>query len=98
MLPYRRNAFFGGNRLNSRTGIAGPASATASLNPWTEVKVDTEDPYRGPLMIISGEKDDTAPRAIADAAYRQQQKNTGISGRLEVCQTALTFVERFSER
>src|SRR3954463_14324213 len=35
--------------------------ATENVNPWTEVKVDTKNPDRGPLLIISGEKDTTAP-------------------------------------
>src|ERR1700704_3773162 len=30
-------------------------AATANLNPWTEAKVDTDNPDRGPLLIISGE-------------------------------------------
>ena len=34
-------------------------AATANLNPWTEAKVDTENPERGPLLIVSGEKDHT---------------------------------------
>jgi pimeloyl-ACP methyl ester carboxylesterase len=29
-------------------------AAAANLNPWTEAKVDTENPERGPLLIISG--------------------------------------------
>jgi non-heme chloroperoxidase len=89
-------------------------SATSNLNPWTEARVDTENPNRGPLMIISGERDHTVPHAVSDAAYRQQQKNKGItewaeipgrghsltidSGWLEVAQTALAFIERFAER
>ncbi|MGX6603005.1 alpha/beta hydrolase [Micromonosporaceae bacterium Da 78-11] len=89
-------------------------AAAANLNPWTEAKVDTENPYRGPLLIVSGEKDHTVPRSISDAAYKQQLKNTGVtefveipnrghsltidSGWLEVCQTSLAFVERFTER
>ena len=36
-------------------------AATANLNPWTEAKVDTKNPDRGPLLIISGEKDHTVP-------------------------------------
>ena len=36
-------------------------AATANLNPWTEAKVDTKNPDRGPLLIISGEKDNTVP-------------------------------------
>jgi pimeloyl-ACP methyl ester carboxylesterase len=89
-------------------------AATANLNPWTEAKVDTENPDRGPLLIISGEKDHTVPRSISDAAYKLQQKNKGVTefaeipgrghsltidgGWLEVAQTSLAFVERYAER
>ena len=86
-------------------------AAVANLNPWTEVKVDTENPDRGPLLVISGEKDHTVPWAIANASFHQQQKNPGIteiveipnrghaltidSGWKEVATTALAFVRRF---
>jgi non-heme chloroperoxidase len=89
-------------------------AATANLNPWTEAKVDTENPARGPLLIISGELDHTVPRSISDAAYKLQLKNPGVtefaeipgrghaltidSGWLEVAQTSLAFVERFATR
>src|SRR6267143_3661883 len=36
-------------------------AAAANLNPWTEAKVDTKNPDRGPLLIISGERDHTVP-------------------------------------
>src|SRR5690348_2594584 len=54
-------------------------AATANLNPWTEVKVDTENPDRGPLLIISGEKDHTVPWAIANATFHQQDNNDGVT-------------------
>lgn len=38
-----------------------PATAAANFNPWTEAKVDTENPDRGPMLLISGEKDHTVP-------------------------------------
>src|SRR6185503_5714834 len=50
-------------------------AATANLNPWTEVKVDSKNPERGPLLIISGEKDNTVPWAIANASFKKQKKN-----------------------
>src|ERR1700729_1605146 len=50
-------------------------AAAANLNPWTEVKVDTENPDRGPLLIISGEKDPTVPPVIAEASFKKQQRN-----------------------
>jgi pimeloyl-ACP methyl ester carboxylesterase len=86
-------------------------AATANLNPWTEAKVDTENPQRGPLLIISGEKDNTVPWAIAEASYKQQKRNEAVteiiempnrghalvidSGWREVADTALAFIKRF---
>ena len=87
-------------------------AATANFNPWTEAKVDTLSPDRGPLLIISGEKDNTVPWAIANASFKRQRRNPGIteiveipgrghaltidSGWLEVADTALKFVRRFA--
>jgi non-heme chloroperoxidase len=87
-------------------------AATANLNPWTEVKVDTDNADRGPLLIIAGEKDHTVPPAISNAAYKQQQDNPGEteyvevpgrghaltidSGWREVADQALSFVTRFT--
>ena len=86
-------------------------AAVANFNPWTEAKVDTENPKRGPLLIVSGDKDHTVPPAIAHASYRQQAKNPGVTeiadlpgrghaltidhGWREVAETALAFVRRF---
>jgi non-heme chloroperoxidase len=86
-------------------------AATANLNPWTEAKVDSDNPERGPLLIISGEKDHTVPWAIANASFKQQRGNVGIteivempnrghaltidSGWRAVAETALTFIRRF---
>jgi non-heme chloroperoxidase len=50
-------------------------AATANFNPWTEVKVDHKNPERGPLLIISGEKDHTVPWAIANSSFKKQKKN-----------------------
>ncbi|MER5967586.1 alpha/beta hydrolase [Streptomyces sp. NPDC002057] len=50
-------------------------AAAANINPWTEVKVDTLHPERGPLLVISGEKDNTVPWAIAHASFKKQQRN-----------------------
>ncbi|MFI8170369.1 alpha/beta hydrolase [Streptomyces sp. NPDC085931] len=86
-------------------------AATANINPWTEAKVDTGNPGRGPLLIVSGEKDHTVPWALTRAAYRRQRRNPGITeiiemkdrghaltidhGWREVADTALAFVRRF---
>jgi len=87
-------------------------AATANLNPWTEVKVDTENPKRGPLLIITGEKDNTVPRAITQATFDRQKRNPGVTqfiempnrghaltidaGWREVADTAMKFVRRFA--
>jgi non-heme chloroperoxidase len=86
-------------------------AATANLNPWSEAKVDTKNPGRGPLLIISGENDHTVPKAIAKASYNKQKRNKGVTefvvipgrghaltidgGWREVAETALAFVRRF---
>lgn len=89
-------------------------AAAANLNPWTEDKVDTENPERGPLLILSGELDHTVPPAVSEAAYARQQRNPGITeyrqmpgrghsltidaGWREVAETASAFLARFLER
>src|SRR3954463_12066645 len=45
------------------SGIALVQMGNANLNPWTEAKVNTKNPDRGPLLIIDGEKDHTVPWA-----------------------------------
>jgi non-heme chloroperoxidase len=85
-------------------------AAASNLNPWTEDKVDTRNPDRGPLLIISGEKDHTVPWAISNASYKKQKGNEGVteivempnrghalvidSGWREVADTALAFLNR----
>ena len=61
-------------------------AATANLNPWTEVKVDSKNPERGPLLIISGEKDHTVPWAIANASYKKQKRNEGVTEIVEIAE------------
>jgi non-heme chloroperoxidase len=86
-------------------------AASANLNPWTEVKVRSKNPERGLLLIISGEKDHTVPWAIANASYKRQKRNEGVtdivempnrghaltidSGWREVADTALAFVQKY---
>ena len=86
-------------------------AATANFNPWTEAKVDSRNPGRGPLLLISGEKDNTVPWAITNASFKRQKRNAAVTeiveiqnrghaltidnGWREVAATALTFVKRF---
>ena len=87
-------------------------AAAANLNPWTEAKVDTRGPDRGPLLIISADNDHTVPWSIANASYKKQKRNEGVTeitklegrghaltidqGWREVAETALAFVQRFT--
>jgi pimeloyl-ACP methyl ester carboxylesterase len=59
-------------------------AAAANLNPWTEAKVDSKNPERGPLLIISGEKDNTVPWSIANASYKRQKRNEGVTEIVEM--------------
>ena len=52
-------------------------AASANFNPWTEAKVDSMNPERGPMLIVSADSDHTVPWAIANAAYKKQKRNDG---------------------
>lgn len=105
-------------RLHDTYAVPAPGAplfqaATANFNPWTEAKVDIDNPDRGPLLIVSGEQDHTVPHAISAAAYKRQLKNPGLTefteipgrghsltidhGWSEVAETTLAFVRRFTK-
>jgi non-heme chloroperoxidase len=89
-------------------------AATANLNPWTEAKVRSKNPDRGPLLIIDGELDHTVPWAIAKASYKKQRRNVAVTeilkipgrghsliidhGWKDVADASLNFIERFAKR
>jgi non-heme chloroperoxidase len=86
--------------------------AFANFNPWTEDKVNTHNPQRGPLLLISGEKDNTVPVSVVEGAYKRQEKNPGVTqyhkmpnrghsltidhGWREVADVALAFVSQYA--
>jgi non-heme chloroperoxidase len=103
-------------RLYAEQAVPAPGAplfeaALANVNPFTDAKVDHENPQRGPLLVVSGEDDNTVPHAIAYAAYKRQKGNEGVtefveltgrghsltidSGWRDVAGTALAFVKRF---
>jgi pimeloyl-ACP methyl ester carboxylesterase len=103
--------------LYGRYHVAGPGvalmqMANANFNPRTEARLDPSNPNRGPLLILDGEKDHTVPWAIANASYKRQSRNPGVteieqmpnrghsltidSGWRDVAETALRFVQRFT--
>jgi pimeloyl-ACP methyl ester carboxylesterase len=104
-------------QLYDRYSVAGSAAplfqaSRANLNPWTEAKVNSTTSSRGPLLIVSGEKDNTVPWAIANASFKRQRRNSGVTeivemagrghslvidrGWQEVAGTALKFAQRFT--
>ena len=91
------------------SGIPLFQAAFANVNPRTEAKVDSTTPSRGPMLLISGQKDHTVPWAIANASFKKQRRNVAAteivempgrghsliidSGWQEVAETALSFVK-----
>lgn len=87
-------------------------AAVANLNPFSETKVKYTADDRGPLLVISGEKDHTVPHAISHAAYKKHSKNVAVTefvelaerghsltidhGWREVADAALGFIRRFA--
>ena len=88
-------------------------AATANLNPFGgETALDVRNPDRGPLLIIAGTKDNTAPLAFTHGSYKLQMKNEAATEYLEiedrghslvidhgwpdVAAAALAFVKRFA--
>jgi pimeloyl-ACP methyl ester carboxylesterase len=103
-------------RLYDEFHVPGPGKVLfqggdANLNPWTEAKVNTKNPDRGPLMLISGDADHTVPPSSVQGQLKKQQRNPGVTelksipnrghsltiddGWEEVAQTSLGFVKRF---
>lgn len=86
-------------------------AAMANLNPSAETRADTGNPDRGPLLIFTGEVDHAVPPAMSDAAFKKQQRNPGVTERVEmpnrghslvidsgwreVAELSLEFVKRF---
>ena len=85
-------------------------AASANLNPWSEARVDLMSPERGPMLIIAADSDHAVPWEMANAAYKLQKRNEGVTeitrmpdrghsltidaGWREVAAKALDFVKR----
>jgi len=103
-------------QLYDKYSVAGPGAvlfqaAMSNLNPRTEVKVDSRNPQRGPMLVVTADQDHTVPPAIAKAAYKLEKRNPGVTelkeftgrghsltidhGWKDVADTALEFARRF---
>ena len=89
MLTYRQFRYSFGNAISDDecqqhyaalpvpgSGIPLFQAAIANFNPATQITADTRNPRRGPMLIISGEKDHIAPSAIATASFKKQRRNS----------------------
>jgi len=92
------------------SGIPLFQAAFANLNPRTEAQVDSTNPDRGPMKLLSGENDHTVPWAIANASFKRQKRNSAVteieempgrghslvidSGWEQVAESARTFIGR----
>jgi pimeloyl-ACP methyl ester carboxylesterase len=77
------------HRLYDEFHVAAPGrplfqAATANLDPRTVVRADKANPQRGPMLVVTGEKDNIVPFALANAAYKQQRKNTSPTEIVEI--------------
>jgi non-heme chloroperoxidase len=103
-------------RLFDQFCVASPGeplfqAAAANLNPWTEDKVDSKNPDRGPMLIIAAGKDHTVPVSISKSSFKHEEDNPGVTEMIEmedrghaltiddnwqeVAETTLKFVGRF---
>jgi pimeloyl-ACP methyl ester carboxylesterase len=54
-------------------------AAFANIAPNSPAKVNTANPTRGPLLVISGEKDHTVPPAIARATFKRYRTSSAVT-------------------
>lgn len=92
------------------SGVPIYQAAIGNINPRTQTRVDYTTNDRGPMLIVSGQKDHAVPPAMAHAAYKKQAKNSAVTqfvelpdrghslvidhGWEEVASTALDFIRR----
>lgn len=67
-------------RLYDAVHVPAPAkplfqAAAANIDPRSPLRVDVRNPDRGPLLVITGEKDTIVPFAMSSATYRRQRRN-----------------------
>jgi pimeloyl-ACP methyl ester carboxylesterase len=89
-------------------------AAFANLTPHSPAKVNTRNSARGPLLLISGEKDHAVPDLVTHSTYNQYRHSTAVtdlkrvadrghsltidSGWREVADTVLNWLNAHSRR
>jgi pimeloyl-ACP methyl ester carboxylesterase len=54
-------------------------AATATFNPYSATKVNVANPSRGPLLLVSGEKDHTVPPIVVKSAFKVYSKSPAVT-------------------
>ena len=75
--------------LYEKYSVAGPGkvlfqAANANLNPWTEVKVDTKNPERGPMLVLAGGEGPHGPARDRQRVVQAREAQRGRHGGLRV--------------
>jgi pimeloyl-ACP methyl ester carboxylesterase len=71
-------------RLYEKFAMPGPGrplfqAATATFNPWSATRVNLTNAARGPLLLVSGEKDNTVPPVLVKSAMRRYRRSTAVT-------------------
>ena len=102
------------NALYDRWAIAAPGkplfeAAFAAVTPHSPNAVDTNNPDRGPLLLIMGSQDHTVPEAVTKSTLKQYRNSPAVtdimefdrghsltidSGWREVAEASLTWIEK----
>ena len=59
-------------------------AAAANFNPHSPAKVDTANELRGPLLLITGGKDNTVPESVTRATLAQYRHSDAVTDLLEL--------------
>jgi pimeloyl-ACP methyl ester carboxylesterase len=70
--------------LYERWAIPAPArpvfqAALANLAPRAQARVDTRNPRRGPLLLVTGTEDHTVPEATTRSTYKQYRRSSALT-------------------
>ena len=76
------------DELHAKWAIPAPGkplfqAATANFSPHSEAKVDTDNPDRGPLLLIMGGQDHTVPEAITKSTLKQYRHSSAVTDLVE---------------
>jgi alpha-beta hydrolase superfamily lysophospholipase len=74
-------------------------AAAANFSPHSPAKVHTDNPDRGPLLLMMGGRDHTVPEAVSKSTFKQYRHSTAVTDLVEFDDRwhSLTFDSGWSE-